>query len=150
MRRHPGSRRHPHFQRELLERTLAARSIAYVHAPDLGGHRDPRPDSPNVAWKEPAFRAYADHMATPEFRAAAADLVDQAGSSVTTVMCAEADPSRCHRRLLSDHLVVMGIAVHHVLPTGELLPHRLDPRAMVGDQQVTYPGEGEQLGLFDR
>jgi hypothetical protein len=47
----------------------AEAGIGYTHEPDLGGRRDPSPDSLNTAWRVAAFRGYADHMASPEFRA---------------------------------------------------------------------------------
>ena len=62
VRRYPASRRHPQFGRERLERSLGEASVDYVHEGDLGGHREPRADSPNTAWREEAFRGYADHM----------------------------------------------------------------------------------------
>ena len=67
VRRFPGSRRHPQFGREALRAGLAAAGIAYRHEPDLGGRREPRPDSPNTAWRVAGFRGYADHMASAEF-----------------------------------------------------------------------------------
>src|SRR5687768_7354487 len=70
VRRFPGSRRHPHFAREALEESLPAAGIAYEWKGEaLGGRRDPVPDSPNIAWRVDAFRGYADHLASPEFRA---------------------------------------------------------------------------------
>src|SRR5262245_24478028 len=66
----PRSRRHPHFGRELLDARLGAEHIAYRHFAALGGLRKPRVDSPNGAWKNEAFRGYADHMMTPGFSAA--------------------------------------------------------------------------------
>src|SRR5580700_7306865 len=66
----PQSRRHPHFGRLALEARLNEGGIAYRHFPGLGGLRKPRPDSPNSAWRNPAFRGYADHMLSPEFAAA--------------------------------------------------------------------------------
>src|SRR5688500_10010098 len=69
-RRYPGSRRYPHFSREALEGSLPEHGIDYVHVPELGGRRKPAAGSPNTALRNEQFRAYADHMATGEFRAA--------------------------------------------------------------------------------
>ena len=65
----PRSRRHPHFSRDALERSLPAAGIAYRHFPGLGGLRKPRRDSANAGWKHPSFRGYADHMGTEAFAA---------------------------------------------------------------------------------
>ena len=78
VRRYPVSRRHPQFGRERLAAALHEAGIAYVHELDLGGHRDPHPDSPNTGLPEGAFRGYADHMATPAFAAALARVESRA------------------------------------------------------------------------
>ena len=67
VRRYPGSRRQPHFNREALAEALPAAGIAYAHFERLGGRRDVVPRSPNRGWDNEAFVAYADHMATPDF-----------------------------------------------------------------------------------
>jgi len=102
VRRFPGSRRHPQFSREALAASLAAAGIEYVHEPDLGGRRQPRPDSPNTAWRVAAFRGYADYMDSEPFAAALARLLRSAARSRTVILCAEAVPWRCHRRLIAD------------------------------------------------
>src|SRR5437868_5980510 len=66
VRRFPGSRRLPQFTEPAFEQRLAAEDIAYRWFPELGGRRRPNPESPNVGWRHPAFRAYADHIATEE------------------------------------------------------------------------------------
>ena len=62
VRRFPGSRRWPHFRGESLARSLKSRGIDYAWFPELGGRREPRPDSPNTAWRSASFRGYADYM----------------------------------------------------------------------------------------
>src|SRR5437899_13093507 len=68
VRRFPGSRRYPHFNQENLGRALQEGGISYLHFAELGGRRNPRPDSPNSAWRNEAFRGYADYMETQAFR----------------------------------------------------------------------------------
>ena len=69
------------LRRSRLQPALAQAAIAYRHMPDLGGHREPRPDSTNTAWREPAFRGYADYMETPEFAAAIDALLKEAANA---------------------------------------------------------------------
>lgn len=148
VRRYPGSRRHPQFAREALSRALEAEGIGYLHEPDLGGHRRPREDSPNTAWRNDAFRGYADHMAGPEFARALDRL--RAAPPRTAVMCAEAVPWRCHRQLIADALVARGVEVRHILGPGRVEPHALRADARVGeDGRVTYPGPSRQRRLLD-
>ncbi|MCS7298124.1 MAG: L-threonylcarbamoyladenylate synthase [Bacteroidia bacterium] len=40
------------------------------------------------------------------------------------LLCAEGDPTRCHRFRLADELTEMGLAVFHILPEGRLELHR--------------------------
>jgi uncharacterized protein (DUF488 family) len=140
VRRYPASRRYPHFNGPVLQKALAARGLAYVHEAGLGGHRDPRPDSANLGWGVAAFRGYADHMDSVEFQAALQRVIDLAGAGLPAVMCAEADPSRCHRQLLADALVARGVEVRHVLGAPPAVPHVLNPLAVVTpDRRVRYP-----------
>jgi uncharacterized protein (DUF488 family) len=151
VRRYPGSRRHPHFSRDALAAGLAASGIEYVHEPDLGGRRAVRPDSPHTAWRVEAFRGYADHMETPEFQAALERLIRRGAERPTVILCAEAVPWRCHRRLISDALVARGVEVRHILAPGRAEPHELDPNARVlPGGRLLYAGPaGDQRGLFD-
>ena len=90
IRRFPGSRRYPHFSREALEISLPERGIEYVHIPELGGRRKPAAGSPNTALQNEQFRAYADHMATEEFRQAVDHLLaGQAEACPTEGTCHE-------------------------------------------------------------
>jgi uncharacterized protein (DUF488 family) len=145
VRASPGSRRLPQFNRDLLERTLPERGLAYVHVAELGGRRRPVPDSPNAGWEVEGFRAYADHMASDEFAHGLARLEELAGARPTAVMCAEALWWRCHRRLVADALTVRGWEVRHIGAAGKVTIHELPPFAVVGrDGRISYPpAQGE-------
>jgi uncharacterized protein (DUF488 family) len=140
VRRYPTSRRLPQFEQAALAAGLARHGIGYVHFPDLGGMRQQRlPDSPNRAWKEEAFNAYADHMRSAAFSQALAQLEALAGQGRVAVMCAEALPQHCHRRLLADLLLVRGWRVRHLLGGGRIEDHQLTPFACVQAGEVSYP-----------
>jgi uncharacterized protein (DUF488 family) len=141
----PRSRRHPHFGREALDARLHDEGIEYRHFADLGGLRKPTHDSPNGAWRNEAFRGYADHMMTPGFAAALGVLLEFGERRNVAVMCAEAVWWRCHRMLLSDALVARDVEVQHIMSThaksSSTQPHRLTPFAQVrAGGQVWYPG----------
>ena len=154
VRRFPGSRRHPQYSRDALAASLAEAGIQYVHEPGLGGRRAARPDSPHTAWRVEAFRGYADYMETPEFQAALERLIrraeDQAEGQTVAILCAEAVPWRCHRRLISDALVARGVQVMHILSPGRAEPHELDPNArLLPGGRLLYAGpENPQTSLF--
>ena len=141
----PKSRRHPHFAGEALAAALAGEGIGYVHLPELGGRRHPRPDSPNGGWRNEGFRGYADHMATEGFERGVERLLALAETGSVAAMCAEAVPWRCHRSLLADALVARGMAAEHILSSTATQPHRLTPFARVDGRQVSYPPVQERM-----
>lgn len=143
VRRYPGSRRHPQFGQKALQDVLEQSGVAYRHEPALGGRRTGSPSSPNDAWQNPAFRAYADHMASAEFRDALARLLETVPRTRTAVMCAEALPMRCHRRLIADAAVLAGTPVLHLLAAGRSEAHALHARARLLSGHVVYPAEAQ-------
>jgi uncharacterized protein (DUF488 family) len=142
VRRFPGSRRHPQFARAALAASLAAAGIDYLHEIDLGGRRNPRPDSPHVAWRVAAFRGYADYMETPPFAAALDRLLLQAARRCTVILCAEAVPWRCHRRLIADAVTAAGVEVVHILAPGRAARHELDPAISLLPAAAGSPATG--------
>jgi uncharacterized protein (DUF488 family) len=142
VRRFPGSRRSPHFGRKELEAALATAGLQYRHFPELGGRRTRRAEnSPNTAWRVEAFGAYADYMASNEFIDAFANLVELAAQERTAVMCAEALPWRCHRRLIADQFVATDWRVLDIVGPGQVKEHALPAFAKVVNGTVIYPGE---------
>jgi len=142
VRRFPGSRRHPQFGSAALAASLAAAGIGYRHAEALGGRRaaDISATSPNTAWRNTAFRAYADYMATPPFRVALGELIDLSHEQTAAIMCAEAVPWRCHRRLITDALLARGVPVADIIGPGPAGAARLSEHARVqADGVVIYP-----------
>ena len=148
VRRFPGSRRHPHFSREALQKTLPANGIAYVHVDAMGGRRSAPRSVPPSGWRVDAFHAYAHHMTTPEFRNARDALLVDAERIRTVIMCAEAVPWRCHRNLISDSLTAVGCRVMHITDAATT-EHRLTEFATVRNGEVHYAEpEPEQASLF--
>ena len=144
----PGSRRYPHFNAESLAASLAEKRIEYVHFPELGGRRKPSDDSPNTAWRNAAFRGYADYMMTGAFRDGIDRLFLLAGQKRTAVMCAEAVWWRCHRSLISDYLKAAGHDVIHILGHGKAEPHPFTSAARVIDGRLSYAAAPETGSLF--
>lgn len=143
VRRFPGSRKHPDMGKDALAKWLPDAGIDYRWEEQLGGRRripagEPEPDS---WWKVAAFRAYAAYTRTPEFDAGLERLLDYARSQATTVMCSETVWWRCHRRLISDVLVLRhGVDVLHVMPGGKLAPHKVAEGARLIGNIVRWDG----------
>ena len=143
----PGSRKHPQFGRDALADSLAAAGVEYAWRKELGGWRRPRPDSRHTALTSPAFRGYADHMESAEFRGVVEWLIRTSESTPTAVMCAESLWWRCHRRMLADVLTVAGCGVRHLMEGGRVEAHRLSPSLRVdggGDLVYDVAESGQQ------
>ncbi|HEX7336100.1 MAG TPA: DUF488 domain-containing protein [Gemmatimonadales bacterium] len=149
VRRYPGSRRWPHFAREALRQSLEHRGLGYEWMPELGGRREPRPDSPNTAWRNAGFRGYADYMATDEFANGLSRLASMAEGLRTAIMCAEAAWWRCHRGLIADALRWSGFEVGHIMGPGALITHPYTSAARIEGGLLTYAPPA-QPDLFDK
>ena len=146
VRRYPGSRRLPQFNSDQLEKSLAEYGISYQWLPSLGGRRSPRKDSMNTAWENASFRAYADHVESEEFAEGLFDLLMLANGMTTAVMCAEVLWWRCHRRIVSDVLVSIGVNVVHIRDENSSENHKLTSPARLVDGLLTYASD-QQLTI---
>ena len=126
----PRSRHNPQFKQE---------GVSYVHLPEIGGLRRPKPDSVNTAWLNKSFRGYADYMQTKEFTEQLLKLIALARENCVAVMCAEALPWRCHRSLIADALMVRNVRVRHIIGKDSVISHRLSEWAHVEGTKITYP-----------
>src|ERR1700719_4588201 len=139
VRSYPSSKRWPHFNQEELQRAVERTGIEYRCLKSLGGRRKSKDAaSPHTAWQIPAFRAYADYADGDDFRAGLDDLVTLAAQRRTAYMCSEGLWWRCHRRIISDNLVIRDWTVEHIMPTGKLSAHVLAPFARVVDGRIIY------------
>jgi uncharacterized protein (DUF488 family) len=141
VRRFPGSRRLPQFAAPALEAALATRGVAYHWLPALGGRRRSTAAAPELGWRHPAFRAYAEHAATEEFADGLLELLMLAGGLRTAVMCAEVLWWRCHRRIIADVLTSLGVPVVHIRDGRDAEPHRLAAPARLVGGRLTYAVE---------
>jgi uncharacterized protein (DUF488 family) len=150
VRRFPGSRKFPQFNRENLAAALKQAGIEYRWIESLGGRRPASgaAASKNLGLRNESFRHYADYMATAEFRDGLQQLLDAAADKRTAYMCSESVFWRCHRRLISDYLLAQRITVQHIMPTGALHPHTLTTGAKIVDGEVTYPAADPGATLF--
>lgn len=131
VRRHPGSRRHPHFSAESLAPALGRHGIAYSwRGEELGGRRTSSTPSRHPAWKNSSFRAYADYMDGHPFRSALETLASEAHRpEPACIMCAETLWWRCHRRLIADALAGHSVDVVHIVDERKTQRHQRHPAA---------------------
>lgn len=149
VRRFAGSRRHPQFNAETMAMALPRAGIDYLPFVDLGGRRRARKDSPNTAWRNEAFRGYADYLDTTGFAHARERLEALAASKNTAVMCAEAVWWQCHRSLISDVFKSRGWTVLHLQAGGRVQEHPYTGAARIVDGRLDYSkGDDVQPPLF--
>jgi uncharacterized protein (DUF488 family) len=140
VRRFAGSRRNPQFGLPAMPGWLAAAGIAYRAMPELGGRREPLPDSPNRGLRNSGFRGFADYMATPAFATELGNLLSVAAERPTAIFCAETLWWSCHRKLIADAAVLLhGYEVVH-LTNATRASHVPTPAARREGKIVTYPG----------
>lgn len=151
VRRFPGSKRHPQFNEGNMAQGLPDAGIEYRHEDRLGGRRgNPGKNSPNGGWQSDGFQAYADHLLSDTGQTAISELMRVAQSKITAIMCAEAVHWRCHRQIISDHLVASGFQVVHIIGSGQTEEHELRNMAQITNEStVIYPPQGKQEELFD-
>ena len=123
----PYSRRHPHFNREVLSETLKVYGIAYVFlGKELGARSDDAECYENGRVK---YRLIAK---TPLFRAGIKRVLDGTSRNNIALMCAEKDPLNCHRTILiARELVEIGVDIMHVLANGELESHSVTMKHLI-------------------
>jgi len=136
----PGSKHTPQFNLEHLQEELPRAGIEYIHIKSLGGLRKPVKDSTlNSAWRNDAFRGYADYMQTPQFEVALEELIRLLKEKRTVYCCTEAVFWRCHRQLVSDALLVHGFRIGHIFSVSKVEEHRLTNFVRVDGMRLTYP-----------
>jgi uncharacterized protein (DUF488 family) len=139
VRRFPGSRRFPQFNRETLLQSLNAQGMGYVSLPELGGRRTPRENSVNTAWRSASFRGYADYMETEEFQRGIDRMLNVPAERLA-MMCSEAVWWECHRSLIADYLKVRGIGVVHILSATKQEEHPYTRAATIVEGRLSYTG----------
>mgnify|MGYP003295859058 CR=1 FL=1 len=138
VRHFPGSRKFPHFNKDVLMETLPKAGIKYIHLEALGGRRKAAPDSQNTAWRHAAFKGYADYMETGAFEQGMQELEQMALQVPTAYMCSEAVWWRCHRSMISDYLKVKGWNVQHIMELAKAKEHPFTAPAQVVDGRLFY------------
>lgn len=138
VRRYPGSRRNPQFNRDALAGALESAGIGYTHAEALGGRLSGEPGEERFGCiRTPAFRSYAARMGTAGWQEGLAAALEE---TAPCFLCAETSWRRCHRRLIAELLVARGHEVVHLLPDGAER-HRLSDDAEAREGRLYLCGE---------
>ncbi|MDW8283115.1 MAG: DUF488 domain-containing protein [Myxococcales bacterium] len=141
-RSQPFSRFSPQFSRKALERAVTEAPIRYLFMGDLlGGRPEPREcydAEGNVDY---------DRVEAQEFYERGIErLFDGIARFHVCIMCAEEDPSHCHRRLLITRtLVRRGVEVRHIRGNGTVETEDDLQASEQGGQLSLLGGAGEAL-----
>jgi uncharacterized protein (DUF488 family) len=112
VRSYPSSR-FAQFNAPALKARLADADIAYVHLPELGGR--------SIDGSPPDYERMAE---TPTFLRGLARVEEIAAGTRLALLCAEHEPTQCHRCLLvGRQLALRGIEIGHILRDGTIEPN---------------------------
>ena len=142
VRRLPGSRSFPQYNADALAGTLAMQGIDYWHLPALCGRRTKAElggQPPEDFWTNASFARYAAYAHNAAFSHGLDTLILRARHQRCCLMCAEAVWWRCHRRIITDHLLARGVSVFHIMDSGKVVTARLTPGAHLHGNTVIYP-----------
>ena len=110
--------RRPGFAKRALSEALGRAGIGYTHVKALGTPPEGRAAAKAGRTAE-MQRIFRLRLAGTEAQAALAGLADQARREPVCLLCLEADPMVCHRRLVAEAVEGLGgISVTHLHPTG--------------------------------
>lgn len=141
IRRFPGSRKYPQFNKDSLVQSLEQAEIGYRHIEQLGGRRKSHPDSLNINWHNESFRAYADYMEDEAFKEGIKELESYAHAQLTAFMCSEALWWRCHRSMVADYLKAKGWEVIHIFSGNKTEIHPYTSPARIINGELSYKSE---------
>ena len=138
VRRFPGSRRNPQFNRDAFAGSLEAAGIRYRHEAALGGRLTDEPGYERFGCiRTAAFRSHAARMGRTNGSKLAAALEEPA----PCFLCAETDWLRCHRRLIAELLAAHGFDVLHLRPEGVERHRPSDDAGVRGGDRLFLRGQ---------
>lgn len=138
----PRSRTNPQYNLDTLPESLAEFGIRHYRISELGGLRKKSSTvaaETNAFWVNRSFHNYADYAISEEFETGLNQLLELSESRTCAIMCAEAVWWRCHRRIVTDYLLVRNAKVFHIMGEGKANEATLNPAASVQGLKVLYP-----------
>jgi uncharacterized protein (DUF488 family) len=135
VRSYPYSRYSPQFNRETLKASIARHGIRYAFFGEQLGGRPTQEEHYDVH----GHALYGPMSEQKPFRKAVQRVIDGARSHRLALLCSEADPEHCHRRLLVGKVLTeQGIELRHILADGSI--HT--------EQAVALPADHAQCSLL--
>jgi uncharacterized protein (DUF488 family) len=142
-RSQPRSKFAPHFDRSPLKHALSRSGIRYVY---LGSELGGRPADESF-YDTDGRVLYSKVAATPTFQDGVVRLEQGIRKFNVAILCAEEDPSTCHRRILVGRVLEnRGITVAHIRANGSVQSERDLASNLIGardDQQAALFPDSE-------
>ena len=91
------------FSKSVLAASLKDEGLDYLHLKALGTPKAGR-EAARAGRTAEMHRIFEDHLAEPEAAVALQDAAELAEARPSALLCYEADPACCHRRILTDRL----------------------------------------------
>lgn len=98
------------FSKSILAASLKDEGLDYIHLKPLGTPKAGR-EAARAGRTEEMHDIFEAHLAEPEAVVALADAADLAQKRPCALLCYEADPAQCHRRILTDRLAGQGFEI---------------------------------------
>jgi uncharacterized protein (DUF488 family) len=98
------------FSKGVLASSLKDEGLEYLHLRALGTPKTGR-EAARAGRTHEMHQIFEAHMAEPEAVVALVEAADLAKARPSALLCYEADPAQCHRRILTDRLVGQGFEV---------------------------------------
>jgi uncharacterized protein (DUF488 family) len=125
VRSYPNTKHVPHFNADVLRKSLAERGMRYVY---LGSELGGRPNGREF-YDENGYVRYDRLSEAPFFLAGIRALRTLIETHQVAIMCTEEDPNRCHRRLLISRVLARdGLGIEHIRGGGDLEAETLFPK----------------------
>ncbi|MEX0568689.1 MAG: DUF488 family protein [Candidatus Njordarchaeota archaeon] len=139
VRRFPSSKKFPHFNKDTLQRALGNIGIGYIWLKNLGGYRGYIKGSEKYkCFRARGYRNYVAWMQHDEWKKDFSNLVNLCSKNIVAIMCAEKFYWRCHRKLISDALLALGLDVIHIINLHKTIPHKLTKCARIINGSLVY------------
>jgi uncharacterized protein (DUF488 family) len=98
------------FSKGVLAASLKDEGLDYLHLKALGTPKAGR-EAARAGRTHEMHQIFEAHMAEPEAAVALVEAADMAKARPSALLCYEADPAQCHRRILTDRLAEQGFEV---------------------------------------
>lgn len=149
VRSFPRSRRNPQFNAEVFSQTLKDVGIQYMRIENLGGYRRKRdvPKEINGFWRHPSFHNYADYALSESFDEGLSELIKLSKQHHICYMCSETVWWRCHRRIITDYLLMHHIHVEHIMSETSVTKAKMTDGAEIVGHKIHYPAAQKELSV---